>query len=79
MLSPLSLSSDLSSCTRCAGVRSVSLRDFRDAMADREYRDLPTNVVFDQDRLESFVFRLGAARAGTHHGKGQQQNRKHED
>lgn len=40
MLSPLSLSSDLSSCTRCAGVRSVSLRDFRDAMADRQYRDL---------------------------------------
>lgn len=40
MLSPLSLSSDLSACTRCAGVRSVSLRDFRDAMADREYRDL---------------------------------------
>lgn len=40
MLSPLSLSSDLSSCTRCAGVRSVSLRDFRDAMSGRQYRDL---------------------------------------
>lgn len=40
MLSPLSLSSDLSACTRCSGVRSVSLRDFRDAMADRRYRDL---------------------------------------
>jgi len=40
MLSPLSLSSDLSACTRCAGVRSVSLRDFRDAMAERQYRDL---------------------------------------
>lgn len=40
MLSPLSLSSDLSSCTRCAGVRSVSLGDFREAMADRRYRDL---------------------------------------
>lgn len=40
MLSPLSLSSDLSACTRCAGVRSVSLRDFRDAMTDRRYRDL---------------------------------------
>ena len=40
MLSPLSLSSDLSACTRCAGVRSVSLRDFREAMADRQYRDL---------------------------------------
>lgn len=40
MLSPLSLSSDLSSCTRCSGVRSVSLRDFRDAMSGREYRDL---------------------------------------
>lgn len=40
MLSPLSLSSELSSCTRCAGVRSVSLRDFRGAMAGRQYRDL---------------------------------------
>jgi len=40
MLSPLSLSSDLSACTRCAGVRSVSLRDFREAMAGRQYRDL---------------------------------------
>lgn len=40
MLSPLSMSSDLSACTRCAGVRSVSLRDFREAMADRQYRDL---------------------------------------
>lgn len=40
MLSPLSLSSDLSACTRCAGVRSVSLRNFREAMADRQYRDL---------------------------------------
>lgn len=40
MLSPLSLSSDLSACTRCSGVRSVSLDDFRAAMADRAYRDL---------------------------------------
>lgn len=60
MLSPLSLSSDLSSCTRCAGVRSVSLRDFRDAMDDRQYRDLLEFHVrsHDEQQLEAALAEL---------------------
>lgn len=60
MLSPLSLSSDLSSCTRCAGVRSVSLRDFRDAMDDRQYRDLLEFHVrsHDERQLEAALAEL---------------------
>lgn len=60
MLSPLSLSSDLSACTRCSGVRSVSLDAFRSAMRGREYRDLVEFHVrtHGEDRIEAALAEL---------------------
>lgn len=63
MLSPLSISSDLSACTRCAGVRSVTLDGFRDAMSGREYRDLLEFHVrsHGQEQLEAALAELVAS------------------
>ena len=40
MLSAFAATSDLASCTRCSGVRSVDFRSFRARVADRPYRDV---------------------------------------
>lgn len=40
MLSAFAATSDLASCTRCSGVRSVDFRSFRARVADRSYLDV---------------------------------------
>lgn len=40
MLSAFSVTSDLASCTRCTGMRSVGLREFRDRVRGRPFRFL---------------------------------------
>lgn len=40
MLSALSVGSDLRGCSRCSGVRSVSLGEFRERVGGRPYREL---------------------------------------
>lgn len=62
MLSSLSLPADLQGCSRCGGVRTVGLREFRDRIRGRPYRTLLSFHLRAHDR-EQMVAALGASLA----------------